>query len=202
MQTPAPPPAESAQTPLNTSQPSNLVSGAPPADHFVGAAATCDDVGTFNGGSYRISHRDCNTIVTIQLAMGCPLEAKPGAMIAMSPTMTCKGAVKFSMKKLVAGADIGTSTFTGPGELLLAPWMLGDVTSIRLTGSEHWSVGQDAFLASTQGVIKDYKRQGIGKAMFSGEGLWVNKISGKGLLWVTSFGAIIRKDVSTVTSAE
>lgn len=119
-------------------------------------------------------------------------------MIAMSPTMTCKGALKFSMKKLVAGADIGTSTFTGPGELLLAPWMLGDVTSIRLTGTEQWSVGQDAFLASTQGIIKDHKRQGIGKAMFSGEGLWVNKISGKGLLWVTSFGAIIRKDVSGV----
>lgn len=188
--------AESSQAPLNTSHPGNLISGAPPADHFVGAGATCDDVGTFNGGSYRISHRDCNTILTIQLAMGCPMEAKPGAMIAMSPTVTLKGAVKFSMKKMMAGADIGTSTYIGPGEVLLAPYMLGDITSIRLTGNEHWSVGHDAYLASTQGVHKDYKRQGLGKAMFSGEGLWVSKISGKGLLWITSFGAIIRKDVS------
>lgn len=52
--------------------------GAPDAAHFVGAGATIDDVGTFNGGSYRISHRDCNTILTIQLAMGAPLTAKPG----------------------------------------------------------------------------------------------------------------------------
>ena len=188
--------AAAQQVPLNTSHPGNLISGAPPAEHFVGAAATNDDVGTFNGGSYRISHRDCNTIITIQLAMGCPIEAKPGAMIAMSPTVTSKGAVKFSMKKMIAGAEIGTSTFIGPGELLLAPWMLGDVTSIRLTGTEHWSVGQDSYLASTQGIVKDYKRQGLGKAMFSGEGLWVHKISGKGLLWLSSFGAIIRKDVS------
>ncbi len=65
-------------SPLDTSNPINLISGAPPAGHFVGAGATVDDVGTFNGGSYRISHRDCNSILTIQLAVGCPLHAKPG----------------------------------------------------------------------------------------------------------------------------
>ncbi|TLD05878.1 uncharacterized protein PgNI_08510 [Pyricularia grisea] len=183
-------------SPIDTSDPANLESGAPPATHFVGATATVDDVGTFNGGSYRISHRDSNTILTIQLAMGCPLGAKPGAMIAMSHTITLRGRIKFSMKKLVAGGEMADSTFTGPGELLLAPAMLGDITSLRLTGSESWSVGHDGYLASTQGVVKEYKRQGLGKAMFSGEGLWVYKISGKGLLWLTSFGAIIRKDLA------
>lgn len=182
--------------PLDTSNPVNLVGGAPPAGHFVGASAIIDDVGTFNGGSFRISHRDSNTILTIQLAMGCPLHAKPGTMIAMSPTITLKGMYKFSMKKLVAGGEMGHSTFTGPGELLLGPPFLGDVTSLRLSGNESWSVGHDGYLASTQGVVKEYKRQGLGKAMFSGEGLWVYKISGQGLLWLTSFGAIIRKDVS------
>lgn len=52
--------------------------GAPAAGHFIGAGATVDDIGTFNGGSYRISHRDTNSIVTIQLAVGCPVIAKPG----------------------------------------------------------------------------------------------------------------------------
>jgi len=180
---------------LDTSTPANLHAGAPPAGHFVGASTTHDDVGTFNGGSYRISHRDTNSILTLQLAMGCPLVAKPGAMIAMSPTITLKGSVKFTVKKLIAGGEMAHSTFTGPGELLLAPACLGDVTSIRLAGNDHWSVGRDAFLAATQGVIKDYKRQGIGKAIFSGEGLFVYKISGMGIMWITSFGAIIRKDL-------
>lgn len=55
--------------------------GAPPAGQFVGAGATNqDDVGTFNGGSYRISHRDTNSLLTVQLAMGCPLVAKPGKL--------------------------------------------------------------------------------------------------------------------------
>lgn len=114
----------------------------------------------------------------------------------MSPTITLKGAVKFSLKKLIAGGEMSTSTYTGPGELLLAPEALGDITNIRLNGSEQWSVGKDAFLAATQGIVKEYKSQGFGNAMFSGEGLFVYKISGTGILWITSLGAIVRKDVS------
>lgn len=114
----------------------------------------------------------------------------------MSPTVTLKGAIKFSMKKLIAGGEIATSTYTGPGELLFAPPFLGDITTLRLTGKETWNVGKDAFMACTQGVIKEMKNQGFSKAMFSGEGLFVYKMSGIGILWISSFGAIIRKDVS------
>lgn len=113
----------------------------------------------------------------------------------MSPTVTLKGAVKFSMKKLIAGGEMTYSNYTGPGEVLYAPPALGDITTIRLTGKETWNVGKDAFLVATQGVVKEMKRQGLGKAMFSGEGLFVLKMSGIGLLWISSFGAIIRKDV-------
>ncbi|KAI9813645.1 MAG: hypothetical protein M1827_003716 [Pycnora praestabilis] len=180
---------------FNTNEGSQMPGGAPAPGHFIGASSTVDDVGTFNGGSYRISHRDTNTIVTLQLAMGCPLTVKPGCMIAMSPTITLKGNVKFSMKKLIAGGEMMHSTYTGPGELLLAPPSLGDITNIRLDGNEQWSVGKDAFLACTQGVVKEYKRQGFGKAMFSGEGFFVYKISGVGILWITSLGAVIRKDL-------
>jgi hypothetical protein len=53
--------------------------GAPAHGEFVGATSTSqDDVGTFNGGSYRISHRDTNSVLTVQLAMGCPMVVRPG----------------------------------------------------------------------------------------------------------------------------
>lgn len=52
----------------------SAVAGGPPA-------TAGDDVGTFNGGSYRVSHRDTNTILTVQLAIGCPFTAKPGTSI-------------------------------------------------------------------------------------------------------------------------
>ena len=54
------------------------------AAHFMGSSVSQDDVGTFNGGSFRISHRDSNTILTLQLAMGCPLTAKPGEQTLLS----------------------------------------------------------------------------------------------------------------------
>jgi uncharacterized protein (AIM24 family) len=201
------------QLALETNLSTDLFAGRPPAIQFVGAGESQDDIGTFNGGSYRISHRDTNTVLTIQLAIGCPLTAKSGklslwlqttnnanatllgAMIAMSPTVTLKGSIKMSLKKVVAGAHITHSTYTGPGEVLLTPPMLGDITSISLFGEKEWSVGKDSFLACTTGVEKDLKRQGLGKAMFSGEGLFVYKIGGHGMLWISSFGAIIKKDV-------
>lgn len=56
--------------------------GAPAYGKFIGVQSnSADDVGTFNGGSYRISHRDTNSILTVQLAMGCPLTARPGKRI-------------------------------------------------------------------------------------------------------------------------
>lgn len=163
---------------------------------FTGAKDTnADDVGTFNGGSYRVSHRTTNSILTLQLAMGCPVTAKPGVMISMSHSITVKGAFKFSMKKMLIGGEMAHSTFTGPGEVLFAPPALGDIHLLRLDGSEMWNVGKDAFMVCTQGVVKEYKSQSFSKAMFSGEGLFVYKISGTGILWMSSFGAIIRKDL-------
>jgi uncharacterized protein (AIM24 family) len=121
-------------------------------------------------------------------------------MIAMSPTITLKGNFKFSMKKLLARGEMTHSNYTGPGELLLAPFALGDITTIHLNGNETWTIGRDAYMASTSGVNKDYQAQTLSKAMFSGEGLFVYKLSGSGLCWLQSMGAILRKDVSRVRS--
>lgn len=116
-------------------------------------------------------------------------------MIAMSTTMTLKGHITFSVKKLLAGGEMAHSIYMGPGEVLLAPSVLGDVMVLRVAGTEKWKLGRDAFLASTSGIKSDYVSQGLMKGVFSGEGLFVYEIKGNGLLWVQSFGAIIKKDV-------
>ncbi|KAJ5124251.1 Mitochondrial biogenesis protein AIM24 [Penicillium bovifimosum] len=170
--------------------------GAPAYGEFTGATATnSDDTGIFNGGSYRVSHRDTNSLLTVQLAMGCPLTARPGAMIAMSPTITLRGNVSFSFKKLIIGGSMTMSHYTGPGELLLAPSTLGDIMVLRLTGKEEWKIGRDAFLGHTAAVEHKYQAQSLAKGVFSGEGLFIYKITGTGLLWIQSFGAIIQKDL-------
>jgi uncharacterized protein (AIM24 family) len=119
-----------------------------------------------------------------------------GAMIAMSTTVKLQGKLDVSVKTIILRSQMALSNFTGPGEVLFAPHMLGDICTIRLSGDEEWSVAKDAYLACTQGVVRDFKRQGIDQAFFSGDGLFVFKVSGAGIMWITSFGAIVRKDVS------
>lgn len=123
-------------------------------------------------------------------------------MIAMSSTMTLRGTVSFSWKKLIASGEMSMSQYTGPGELLLAPSVLGDIIVLRLNNDQEWKIGRDSFLASTSAVKHKYQAQSLAKGVFSGEGLFIYKISGTGLLWVQSFGAIIKKDVSLTDSYE
>lgn len=197
-----------------------LVGGAPPPGQFTGVRSTsADNVGTFDGGSYRISHRSTNSLLTIQLAMGAPLQAKPGkkkrtlseagvkliyeikkylgVMIAMSPTITLVGTFHFSLKKLLIGREMTHSNYKGPGELLLAPHLLGDITVLRLFGDEDkWKVGHTGFLACTKDIKKGDQPQALSKSLFSGEGWFIYTLSGEGLVWLQSFGAIVKKDVS------
>lgn len=121
-------------------------------------------------------------------------------MIAMSSTITLKGSIHFSWKKFISGGEMTMSQYTGPGELLLAPSVLGDIIYLQLDGTQEWKVGRDGFLASTSGVQRKYITQSLSKGVFSGEGLFIYKIGGAGLLWLQSFGAIIKKDVSALAS--
>lgn len=93
-----------------------------------------------------------------------------------------------------------TSHYTGPGELLLAPPMLGDIVVLPIDTGEAWNAGRDSFLAHTSGVHHEYQSQGLMKGVFSGEGFFVYEFTGHGLLWLQSFGAIVKKDVTSLLS--
>ena len=121
----------------------------------------------------------------------------------MDPKVTLKGKMGFKLTRLITGGEMMSSEFTGPGEILLAPPFLGDIAYIQVSGEQklEWKVGKDAFLACTAHVEKADSRQSISKAMFSGEAMWVYKIKGNGLLWISSFGAIMKRDVSHPSTA-
>lgn len=47
----------------------------------------------------------------------------------------------------------------------------------------------------SDGVVKATKTQSLGKAMFSGEGLFLHKFTGRGTVFVMSLGAIIQRQL-------
>ncbi|KIY68673.1 DUF124-domain-containing protein [Cylindrobasidium torrendii FP15055 ss-10] len=164
----------------------------PPAAGASGGAII-DTTGAFEGMQFRVDHRDSNSLLSVRLAPEYQIKGKPGSMVAMEGTVTIKGKMKFSFKKMIAGGEMSESIFSGPGEVMLAPDVWGDVVPINLDGSAEWSIGKDAFLACTMGVTRSTKSQGLGKALFSGEGLFVYNVSGQGIVFVQSLGAIVQK---------
>ncbi|KAI4264708.1 MAG: hypothetical protein L6R42_000197 [Xanthoria sp. 1 TBL-2021] len=90
----------------------------------------------------------------------------------MSPTITLKGAVKFSIKKYIAGGEMSTSTYTGPGELLCAPSFLGDITTLRLTEGEKYIIDNGHIIAwNCKYIMERVASGGIISGISSGEGL-------------------------------
>lgn len=57
------------------------------------------------------------------------------------------------------------SIFTGPGEVLIAPDVWGDIVPIVLDGSKTWYVGKQAFLAGSTGLVRGAKSQGLVKGI-------------------------------------
>ena len=155
------------------------------------------DSGSYRNISWTVKHRNTNSILDVQLGQGDIIKSKPGAMIHMSPSVTLQGKIKVSMKKLFTGGQMAESTYAGPGMVALAPTLFGDIITLRLQQGAMWNVGKDAYLASTNDVMKDTKGQGLGKAFFSGEDLFIYKFSGEGIIWLTSYGAIETKHVSS-----
>ena len=155
-----------------------------------------EDSGSYRNLTWTVKHRNTNSTLNVQLGQGDMIKSKPGAMIHMSPSVTLQGKIKVSMKKLFTGGSMAESTYAGPGLVALAPTLFGDIVTLNINQGSQWNVGKDAFLACTSEVVKDTKSQGLGKAFFSGEDLFIYRFSGEGVVWLTSYGAIETKQVS------
>ena len=110
--------------------------GAPPSPQPQsggGSFTVQDTIGTFEGLNYRIDHRDSNSILHLTLQQGYEVKAKPGAMVTMQPSVQIRGNFKFSIKKMVSGGEMAESSFTGPGEVVLAPDVWGDIVPVRVS---------------------------------------------------------------------
>ncbi|EKM54247.1 uncharacterized protein PHACADRAFT_257964 [Phanerochaete carnosa HHB-10118-sp] len=184
-----PPPGQSPMPPQSSMPPQSPM---PPQQGGSGARNVDTSV-NHEGAQFRVSYRDNNSLLSVRLPPGMELKAKPGCMVAMDATVKIKGKMKVSFKRLITSSDLSESTFTGPGEVLMAPETWGDIVPIHLDGSTVWNFSKHAFLCCTQGVTRTYKTQSLGKTFFSGEGLFVEQCSGAGVIFVSSIGAIVQR---------
>lgn len=150
---------------------------------------------------YQIENGPVFTTLRIKMASGESFRAESGAMIAMSPTIgleaktTGKGFFG-ALKSVVGGESLFASLYTaagGAGELVLAPSAPGDIIRFDLAGQTIFAQG-GAYLAGSPEL--ELAAQGSLKGMLSGEGLFLQKISGNGTVFLSSYGAIIEKKLA------
>ena len=142
---------------------------------------------------------DSNKVVKINAVKGEEFIVESGAMVSMSPVFDVKaksGGIGKTLGRMFSGEGLFIQKFRAKedGELILAPQFLGDIKLIEMDGSISYRLGRSTFLASTSGIDVNTKSGGIG-GMFSGEGLIQMQASGRGTLVISSYGAIIKKEL-------
>ncbi|MBD1850028.1 TIGR00266 family protein [Leptolyngbya sp. FACHB-711] len=151
-----------------------------------------------------ILHRPDSAIAKINMAPREEIIAEAGAMVAMSASLDVNttlrkgkgGGVLGGLKRIVTGESLFLSVFRSgntPGEIYLAPKMMGDIVAYTLSGTD-LVIQSTSYLASTGNVSVDLGFQGF-KSIFSGEAIFWLTASGTGLVLLNSFGSIYEVDV-------
>lgn len=151
--------------------------------------------------------RPAASVARLSLDVDESITCEVGAMIAMTPgfeveTTTRKrggggGGLTKALKRMFAGESLFLNHFTAvesEQSLIIGPSMLGDVMHFPLTGGSLIVQGS-SWMASDTDIEIDATWQGLGKALFSGEGMFWLKCSGEGDLFLNSFGAIYEIEV-------
>jgi uncharacterized protein (TIGR00266 family) len=148
-------------------------------------------------GKYQILYDQAFPIVKYNLSMGEKLKAESDAMIAMSPTVDVTGKAEGGILSGIARKFAGESFFfqyleanRGAGEVLLGHTCPGGIIDVELDGSYDLTVQKNGFLAATEGIQVSTTMQNLSAGLFSGEGFFVLKISGRGVVFLSSYGAI------------
>jgi uncharacterized protein (TIGR00266 family) len=137
-------------------------------------------------------------MVRVALAAGETVKAESGAMVAAAPTIDVESKMEGGFlgalsRKMLTGEKFFFQTLRatrGPGEVLLAPTVPGDILLLDLDGINEFMVQKDGFLAGAEGVKIESRMQSLSRGLLGGEGFFILKIGGQGQLILNTFGAV------------
>ena len=150
---------------------------------------------------HHIEHRPSYALAVVDLEQGERIVAEAGAMAWKSANVRTetkmRGGLMGSLKrKLLSGETLFQNTFEaegGPGRVALAPGPAGDVQTLSMDRGE-LLLEKGAYLASTEGVECDAKWSGL--SGFFNEGLFVLRVTGSGVLFMTAYGQLQEIEVN------
>ncbi len=155
---------------------------------------------------YEIKYKPSYSLLEVQLPADGLITAEAGAMTYMSGNIEVKtrtrmkdsglwGTIKVS---LLGGETLFINDYiaqTAPGKVGLVSAPLGDITCLEVGPQKGYIVQSSAYIASSPGVTLDTQWQGFTKGLF-GQNLFMIKTLGTGDLFVNTFGAIDKHELS------
>ena len=144
---------------------------------------------------YEILHRPSYALLRMELSAGESVSAEAGAMVSMSSGIEIETSMRGGLmgglrRKFLGGESFFINTFNAAqaGEVNFAPSLPGDIYAVELNNEVVYAQS-GSFISSTAGIDVDTSWGGA-KTFFSGEGLFLLKISGSGTVFLSSYGAI------------
>lgn len=146
---------------------------------------------------HEVMYQGAFALLKLQMSPGEVVKAESGAMVSMSPNVDVKGTmdggIMAGLGRMLSGETFffqELSANRGSGEVLLAPKSMGDIQAVELDGSYSLFVQKDGFLAGTSGINVNTKMQNLSRGLLSGEGFFIIEISGRGTVFLASYGSI------------
>lgn len=160
----------------------------------------------FNGGAFAAVEVVWQKTDVGKDRNGC--KAEGGAMLSMSSGVDfdakmAQGFLNACCLCCCAGESFFLSHFhlreeIPPGtraDVLLAPPLPGDILMLRCEPGRPWLMQKGAFLACDFDVDIGVHTQGFRKGLFSGQGFFILKAQGSGLLLLASYGSIVKYEL-------
>jgi uncharacterized protein (TIGR00266 family) len=164
--------------------------------------APSSDLQTLEDLTFRVLYRGAFALLEVHLRHGQTIKAQSDAMVAMDATVDVEGRMEGGLLgglgRLFSGESFFFQTLRaarGAGVAHLAPAQPGDLLPIHLDGGTPYVLQKDGFLAASEGVEITTTAQNLAKGLFGGEGFFVLKARGRGLLFTESYGAIHEMDI-------
>jgi uncharacterized protein (TIGR00266 family) len=152
---------------------------------------------------YEIKYEPSYAMLVVELEAGESIVGEGGAMTYMTPNIDVRTRMRERGILGTIGLTIlgGQSFFVndyvsigGPGKVALGAAPVGDIQVVRVEPGKGYIVQKASYLANTEEIDLDVKWEGFEKGLF-GQGLFMIKTSGRGNLFLNTFGALDRHEL-------
>ncbi len=143
-------------------------------------------------------------VVICSLEQGESMITEGGSMVWMSPNMDMQtsggGSFGKALGRLFSGEKIFQNIYTsvgGPGLIAFSSSFPGNIMAVEVTPDRPIIAQKSAFLAATAGVeLSVHFQKKFGAGFFGGEGFIMQKISGRGMVFLEFDGSVVEYELA------